>query len=339
LEKISDNLYIQSISGSDSKKKRDNIIKSFQDSNKTTILCSAKVLQEGVDIPKCDGVMFVDIKKSTIDTIQSLSRCLTFLPNKQSYIMIPYDDINDIKNDEYTSDLRIILRNIVEIDENLKEYFKSSFKSSSKSKSSDHPKSSINSIDLEIYNKYLIDSNFIINFVEICYDTYSIAKEKVFNKYSNYSEYLYSVKNDFNDNIPSNPDIVYKNFGWKSWNDFLGLEDSKINFELLKKQISNLMFSSNFEYIDYAKSINIIINPEIIYRKYWISWYNFLSFNIDIFPSNKNEWKNICVKYKLNSENYFENAKKYNLPLMPCELYKDFTNISNELNENYYDFF
>jgi hypothetical protein len=34
--------------------------------------------------------------------------------------MIPYDDTIDMKNDEYTSDLRIILRNIIEIDSNLK---------------------------------------------------------------------------------------------------------------------------------------------------------------------------------------------------------------------------
>jgi len=40
---------------------REHIIQNFQDID-YSILCSARVLQEGVDIPKCDGVIFIDIK-------------------------------------------------------------------------------------------------------------------------------------------------------------------------------------------------------------------------------------------------------------------------------------
>jgi len=330
------NYKIQMISGSDSKKNREKIINSFQDPNQITILCSAKVLQEGVDIPICDGVIFVDMKKSTIDTIQSLSRCLTYLPNKISYIMIPYDDTIDMKNDEYTSDLRIILRNIIEIDSNLKEYFLETFNFSQNSKKSGQSEPLIQNININ--SKYSIHSDIIRELQEICYDVYSIAKEKVKNKYKNYFEYIYNVEKDFNKTIPSNPDIIYKIFGWKGWDDFLGLEDSKVNYELLCDKIRLFNFKSKLEYINYAKENDLIINPDIIYKKYWYNWYNFFDIDISIFPKSKTQWKTICESNFINSNNYIQKAKELNLPLMPNEIYKDFTNLTNELDINEYDF-
>jgi predicted helicase len=112
---------INCISGLMNMETRKTIIDHFQNQD-YSILCSAKVLQEGVDIPKCDGIIFIDHKTSIIDTVQSLSRCLTKTDNyKEGNIMILYDEKTDLINDEYTNNTRLVLRNLVENDDNLKE--------------------------------------------------------------------------------------------------------------------------------------------------------------------------------------------------------------------------
>ena len=60
------------------------ILTNFQKFYKT-IITSAKILQEGIDLPKCNTIAFIDRKISTIDCIQS--RCLTKNKKKKiSYI-------------------------------------------------------------------------------------------------------------------------------------------------------------------------------------------------------------------------------------------------------------
>ena len=78
------------ITGNDNRIDRLRIIKDFETKD-YSILCSAKVLQEGVDIPRCDGVIFIDNKTSNIDITQSLSRCFSSLNSAGkifSYILI-----------------------------------------------------------------------------------------------------------------------------------------------------------------------------------------------------------------------------------------------------------
>ena len=61
-----------------------------------------------------------------------MSRCLTKssekngidIIEKEGNVMIPYDDKTNLLNDEYTNNLRLVLRNIIEIDDNLKAFFK-----------------------------------------------------------------------------------------------------------------------------------------------------------------------------------------------------------------------
>ena len=49
-----------------------------------------------------------------------------------------------------------------------------------------------------------------------------------FNIYIYENDYKMNVENDFKDTdykLPIDANIIYKSFGWKSWNDFLGLEN------------------------------------------------------------------------------------------------------------------
>jgi superfamily II DNA or RNA helicase len=221
---------------------RKEIINNFQDID-YSILCSAKVLQEGVDIPKCDGVIFIDIKESIIDTVQSLSRCLTRVddnPDKNGHIMIPYDDRTDLLNDEYTNNLRIILRNIVEIDDNLKGFFKDILILGSGSLT----EGDIMKLEeLKIKYNIHVNSNIIKEIREISYVTFYTAKKIIAGKYNHSNDYMNNVQNDFSDpntNLPINANIIYAKFGWKGWNDYLGLSN-----EMSLYRISNIMKNEN----------------------------------------------------------------------------------------------
>jgi len=285
------NFNVSVITGSDDKETRDNIIADFQtlepERIKCKILCNARVLQEGVDIPPCDAVAFVDLKSSAVDTIQALARCLTFQPDKEAYILIPFDeddfnpispnksgqeysngnDTLDIKLSNYALNLRLILRNLVEIDDNIKEYFRNYIL-----KLTNHPSGGSGQIEqdkgmLELV-KCLVDETVIREMSEIVFDVFHIAKDKINKKYSTPEEYASKVSLDFGNDLPVNPDVVYKKWGWRGWNDYLGIDPymtlsqvrkhmHQVNLE--RQQRGEAMITSQSEYQAYAKDNNLMV--------------------------------------------------------------------------------
>jgi predicted helicase len=102
-------IYIHYMSGKTSMSNRNKIINEFKES-KHAILCSARVLNEGVDIPIIDSVCFVDRRLSTIDIIQCIGRCLRLSKGKKiSYVYVPtiIQDINNCDGSEYENILKI----------------------------------------------------------------------------------------------------------------------------------------------------------------------------------------------------------------------------------------
>ena len=102
------------IDGTMGSTERKSIIKSFQD-NKNSVLCSCKVLSEGISLNYVDSVYFVDPKSSQIDIIQSMSRCLRLHPDKNMATIIIENNI-----EKYAD----ILRNIMLVDPRLKLNYK-----------------------------------------------------------------------------------------------------------------------------------------------------------------------------------------------------------------------
>uniref|UniRef100_A0A6C0H112 Helicase ATP-binding domain-containing protein n=1 Tax=viral metagenome TaxID=1070528 RepID=A0A6C0H112_9ZZZZ len=225
---------VEYITGNDNKTTRLEIINDFETTD-YSILCSAKVLQEGVDIPRCDGVIFIDNKTSNIDITQSLSRCLTSLKDKKAYIMIPYVDGDDLKNDEKTNDLRLLLRNIKEIDENIQEYFKKYNEIDFDNKTKEEKEEELRLLNIK-YN-INVELNFIDEMKEISYIPYKQAKELIKEKYNDLNDYKNNIE-EFSKELPIDADKIYKRFGWKNWNDYLGLE-SKMNLFRISKLIQN----------------------------------------------------------------------------------------------------
>ena len=149
--------------------------------------------------------------------------------------MIPYIDEEDLKNDVKTNDLRLLLRNISEIDENVQEYFKEY----NKIKGNYELEEELNELNNELNIKYNIniELNFIEQMREISYLPYKQAKEFVNGKFNDHIDYKNRIE-ELSKDLPIDADVIYKNFGWKNWNDYLGLEN-KMTLSRISKLIQN----------------------------------------------------------------------------------------------------
>ena len=118
-------IYIEYLSGNHTMRSRTQIIGQFIDSP-MAIICSAKVLNEGINIPIIDSVTFVDQRKSTVDIVQCVGRSLRLYAGKQlAHIFVPAE-ITDLENlivDNYEPLIQI-LKAMKSVDERIVEYFK-----------------------------------------------------------------------------------------------------------------------------------------------------------------------------------------------------------------------
>jgi predicted helicase len=103
---------IDSVNGSDRLITRKKIFDTFTKADRC-ILCSTRLLTEGVNIPIIDGVCFVNSKSSEIDIIQCIGRSLRRHPNKTEakiYLPVFEDTTSNVKNYEkkYGNIVRIL---------------------------------------------------------------------------------------------------------------------------------------------------------------------------------------------------------------------------------------
>ena len=114
-------IYIDDLSGNDSMNTRNNTIREFTNSD-FAIMCTARVLNEGVNIPIIDAICFVDNRYSTIDIIQCIGRSLRLYPGKEkSEIIIPVIS-DDIENGDYSTIIRV-LKSLKMTDYRIVEFF------------------------------------------------------------------------------------------------------------------------------------------------------------------------------------------------------------------------
>ena len=99
---------------------------------------------------------------------------------------------------------------------------------------------------------------------------------------------------------------------------------------------SSLNIKSKKEYIERKNNHNHFINsPEEYFKSkgVWNNWYDFMGVDTTKFIQSKREWINFCKEKNIKSlDEYFMQCEiNDNLPKYPLEIYKDFTNIQNEL--------
>lgn len=82
-------LYIETIISDTKQKEREKILKGFSETKKKALICSVRILDECIDIPKCDSVFITSTQTNKIRTIQRVCRANRkdpSNPNKRSGI-------------------------------------------------------------------------------------------------------------------------------------------------------------------------------------------------------------------------------------------------------------
>jgi superfamily II DNA or RNA helicase len=117
---------VDSFDGTTSMANRNKIIDTFSRSGKA-ILCTAKVLCEGINIPIIDSECFVDERNSTIDIVQCIGRSLRKHDKKtMSHIFIPtfIEDLDTAElNEKNFGNTIKILKSMKTTDNGISEYF------------------------------------------------------------------------------------------------------------------------------------------------------------------------------------------------------------------------
>ena len=130
-------------------------------------------------------------------------------------------------------------------------------------------------------------------------------------------------------NIPSTPECVYKNDGWKGWDDFLG--NQWLPFEEAREFVRSLNLKSGDEWIAYSKSgnrpANIPSAPHTVYKNDgWISWPDWLgTTRIRMSFEEAREFAR-PLNFKSQSEwiAYCQSGNKpANIPIYPNSAYKN----------------
>jgi hypothetical protein len=83
------------------------------------------------------------------------------------------------------------------------------------------------------------------------------------------------------DDIPTHPDVTYKNKGWISYRNWIGISETMRSFEDAKKFVQTLNLKSTKKWEIYSGSgkrpRDIPSNPDKVYKnKGWINWKDWL---------------------------------------------------------------
>ena len=122
LDKLNVKANVYMMSGKTSMSMRNKIFDEFK-SSEVAIICSARVLNEGVDMPCVNAVMFVDPRSSTIDVTQCVGRGMRlYKDQKHCNIIIPIHYDHLVGRHNYSEIIRILTA-MSEIDDKLIEYY------------------------------------------------------------------------------------------------------------------------------------------------------------------------------------------------------------------------
>ncbi len=279
------------VTGAISTAERSKTINAFIQSPKA-LITNSRCLTEGVDVPSIDCVLFADPKRSTIDIVQAVGRLLRISKGKQyGYVIIPVlskgNDLEPMIDDESYNDLLLTLRALASNDDRIIEYFKpKGEKDLSKDKR-------LNGDELiEIYAEQ-IDLQQLANNVELklwsrlaklnwmpFYEARSFIHTLKLKSKTEWERYYKSKYKPFD--IPSSPSVVYKNYGWNGFGDWLGtgvkatFEREYLSFVKAREFVRSLKIVDQKQWKQYCKSPNkpkdIPNSPHTVYRNQgWIS--------------------------------------------------------------------
>ena len=254
--------------GEMSVKKRERIIKKFSKSTKKiSIIASAKVLAEGVNIPCVDTVIFAKPRYSTIDIIQCLGRCLRKYPGKMNgYIIVPtaYNTrtTTNVSDSDFSTILAVLksLNKTIVNDKIINKLTMIYQKYKSKLKTM---RAIV--VDNEELNKIKIQ---IIDRMLLGYDktpTYTKYKRTVQNVYKLKTKEEYeSFKKMEGSYFISDPESSFLN-KWRGWDDLLGIKQN-FTIEYLKVLVREKNIRTYTEYKLYADKNDLPLELEPLFN-------------------------------------------------------------------------
>ena len=258
------------VSGSMPTSKRSKVVDEFAATNKG-IITNAKCLTEGIDVPNIDCVLFADPRKSKVDIVQAVGRALRKKDGKEfGYVILPVFTNSTTKEEIIESaefkEILSTLRALASNDERIIEYFKDISKGKIANK-----KDSLIQFDIDVQIADLLNEKELIDTIQLT--TWNKLAKLSWMPFDEARKYIHSLnlknQNEWSEfcksssrpiDIPSAPQNIYKNKGWKSLGDWLGtgtVAAQQVYFrpyEEAKEFVNSLNFKSANEWRAYCKS-------------------------------------------------------------------------------------
>ena len=261
------------------------------------LMTNARCLTEGIDVPSIDCVIFVDPKKSKIDIVQAAGRAMRLNKNKKfGYILIPiisneknlkesssgskYEDLVSIITTLSSHDERLIDEiKFLTQKQNLKHRYKNIINLKLNKLTKINIKNLEKSISLKVWNR--IKNISFVDFEK----AKNFALSLNLNSRKEWSEFVKSEKMPID--IPHSPHWIYKNYGWKSYGDFLGtnriatFNREYLSFSKAKKYVHTLKLKTVNDWKEFTRNkkfpSNLPSTPTNVYKNLgWISYPDFL---------------------------------------------------------------
>lgn len=309
---------------------KQSIISDFENDRKS-IITNARCLVEGVDVPAVDVVLFADKKRSRVDIVQAIGRCLRKSPEtgkKFGYVVVPF--VFDSK----ASPEKLLKSDYADVIKTMRilslydKTFAEDIKFQAKTGKSHNGKVEIEFvntdkiIDIEKVKSAIRIQNFK-SVGPLNWMSYDEAEKYVRSKNVKTAQEFFRrhEAGEFDPDLPFSVNTIYKDEGFKSWGQFLGtgsIQHSKRknlywSFKEARKFVHKLNLKSQSEWSKYCSSgkkpIEVPSHPHLVYAKEWISMGNWLGTGT-VAPQNQEfdfeasiKWcQSIVKKFKIVSK-------------------------------------
>lgn len=238
--KVQDTLNVYSVHSKKYKHDVDQEIQKFKDTKNKSCLCAVNMFKEGIDCPAIDSVVFYDERSSVIDVLQIVGRGLRYKPNVDfTDIGIlcsvnPSERLDDQSEMRY---LRMIIQNMFDYNEELTNHLHV-IKNVQDTLCLTGVDTMVSQVAAEMkdnedtleFNDTIKMNNNVFNYGELHFRqsrAYAQERSVLFGWRSKDDWFEYIEQAELPRDIPRRPDRVYKDMGWQSWDDFLGLDPEK----------------------------------------------------------------------------------------------------------------
>lgn len=291
----------------------------FYDKEDNAIMFCASKFREGSDIPYLSCCMFLDKVKDRgeLPFIQCIGRVL----RKDSEKLKEYGHIVDgCTEQDDEGKMKGIINKLLRYYVQLYEISKSDFEMITS------PNGKLSQNKLTLYDRIMRSLRL------------EAEEKKIYIDLNNNKKITLDLDNvdlktmEWNKIIPNFDKILKNTLIMCDYEEFLAL----------KKRVKQLGIKNVYEYDNNWEKYRLYtindkdqiekIEPKKRFSTYFNNWYAFLDRDTSKFIKDKTAWRNKCVKLGINKDNYLDKIKKYpDMPDMPEEFYRDFTNMASEL--------